>query len=348
MVYVIDSGIFVEHEDFEGRAKWGSTVIKGESDFDEFGHGTHVAGIIASRRFGVAKAANVTAVKVVGADGLGNMSTFVKGALWAAFDARRLSEEAEAEVRSNGTTKYKGAIINMSLSGGHSNVSEQVLNDIVDLGTPIVVAAGNDVSDACLRSPGSANKVITVGASTIEDRRMCDTNFGHCVDVFAPGQDIESTWITSRKSSADASGTSMVSPHVSGLLAYLISIYPHKTFNPELGGVPHSSFPNTPEAKNSQEYLLAAYEAAYAYLPVFLAHMMPPPPTFIHSREDVQSQARTKKLTPEELKKALFMLSSEGRLAPESLFGSPNRLVFNNATDAAGNSWIDDDFWARL
>lgn len=73
MVYVIDSGIFVEHEDFEGRAKWGSTVIKGEPDFDEFGHGTHVAGIIASRRFGVAKAANVTAVKVVGADGLGHL-----------------------------------------------------------------------------------------------------------------------------------------------------------------------------------------------------------------------------------------------------------------------------------
>lgn len=345
MVYVIDSGIFVEHEDFEGRAKWGSTVIKGEPDFDEFGHGTHVAGIIASRRFGVAKAANVTAVKVVGADGLGNMGTFVQGALWAAFDARRLSEEAEAEALSNGTTKFKGAIINMSLSGGHSKVSEQVLNGIVDLGTPIVVAAGNDVSDACLRSPGSAEKVITVGASTIEDRRMCDTNFGQCVDVFAPGQDIESTWITSRRSSADASGTSMASPHVSGLLAYLLSIYPHKTFNPELGGVPH--FPDTSETETSQEYLLAAYEVAYSYLPVFMAHMMPPPPTRIH-RTDMSSQAKTKKLTPEELKKALLMLSSEGRLAPESLFGSPNRLVFNNATDANGNSWIDDDFWARL
>ena len=334
---------YLEHEDFEGRARWGTTIIKGEPDRDDFGHGTHVAGIVASRRFGVAKRANLTAVKVVDENGNGNLGLFIEAALWAAFDAARLSDEAAAEVRATGSTKYKGAVINMSLSGSHSEVSEKVLNRIVELGVPIVAAAGNDVSNACNRSPGSAEKVITVGAMTVDDRRMCDTNHGPCVDIFAPGQDVLSTWIEGPRSSAEASGTSMATPHVSGLLAYLLSIYPHKTFNPEMGGPPTVPVPGN---KSRFSQLLGAYAVAYDALPHFLSPFLPHPFSFEQEVEALRSAPRT--LTPDELRKALFALSSEGKLAPESLYDAPNRLVFNNATDAGGNSWIDDEFWASL
>jgi cerevisin len=212
-VYVIDTGINVRHVDFEGRARWGATIPENDEDEDGNGHGTHCAGTISGRRFGVAKKANAVAVKVLSSNGSGSMSDVVKGVEWAAQDhKRRVKKDKNAK-----------SAANMSLGGGASRTLDRVVNAAVDAGIHFAVAAGNDNRNACNYSPAAAEKAVTVGATAIDDKMAWFSNHGKCVDVFAPGKDVLSTWIGSDVATNTISGTSMASPHVAGLLAYLAS-----------------------------------------------------------------------------------------------------------------------------
>ena len=143
-VYVIDTGINIDHVEFEGRASWGKTIPRNDVDEDGNGHGTHCAGTIASRAYGVAKAATVTAVKVLGSNGSGSMSDVVAGVLYAVQDAMEKAVQAAAEFKATGKTKYKGSVANMSLGGGKSRALDDAVNRAVDGGLHFAVAAGND------------------------------------------------------------------------------------------------------------------------------------------------------------------------------------------------------------
>ncbi|KAI9271360.1 peptidase S8/S53 domain-containing protein [Sporodiniella umbellata] len=218
-VYVIDTGINVDHVDFEGRASWGKTIPANDVDKDGNGHGSHCAGTIAGKKFGVAKKAEPVAVKVLASNGSGTTSDVVGGIDWAAQDFLKQKKKAEDDGK-----KFKGAVANMSLGGGTSSILDKAVNSAVDAGLVFAVAAGNDNKDACNYSPARAEKAITVGASTIFDERAYFSNYGKCVDVFAPGLDIQSVWIGSKTATNTISGTSMASPHVAGLAAYLLGL----------------------------------------------------------------------------------------------------------------------------
>lgn len=141
---MIDTGINIDHVEFEGRASWGKTIPLNDVDKDGNGHGTHCAGTIASRAYGVAKAATVTAVKVLGSNGSGSMSDVVAGVLYAVQDAKERDAQAAAEFKATGQTKHKGNVANMSLGGGKSRALDQAVNRAVDGGLHFAVAAGND------------------------------------------------------------------------------------------------------------------------------------------------------------------------------------------------------------
>lgn len=216
--YVIDTGINVEHKDFDGRAKWGKTVPLNDEDVDGNGHGTHCAGTIASKHYGVAKGADVVAVKVLRSNGSGSMSDVIKGVEFAAQ-----SHQKDVKDKKKG---FKGSTANMSLGGGKSPALDLAVNAAVKAGIHFAVAAGNENQDACNTSPAAAENAITVGASTLSDDRAYFSNWGKCVDIFAPGLNILSTYIGSDDATATLSGTSMASPHVAGLLTYFLSLQP--------------------------------------------------------------------------------------------------------------------------
>lgn len=143
----------------------------------------------------------------------------VKGVDWATNDYLKDKKSALAAGK-----KFKGSAANMSLGGGKSPSLDATVNGAVDAGLVFAVAAGNDNKDACDYSPARAEKAITVGASTIFDERAYFSNYGKCVDVFAPGLNIESIWNTNKYATNTISGTSMASPHVAGLAAYLLAL----------------------------------------------------------------------------------------------------------------------------
>ncbi|CAE6399081.1 unnamed protein product [Rhizoctonia solani] len=206
-VYVIDTGINTEHQSFGGRASFGFAA-QGLPKVDDQGHGTHCAGTIASKDFGVAKAANVIAVKVLGADGSGATSDIVDGIQFAMQSAAQSG---------------KPSVISMSLGGGVSRALDNAVTAATQAGVHVVVAAGNESADANTSSPARAAAVITVGASTIDDTVASFSNFGKGVDIFAPGQQIISTFIGSTTARQILSGTSMACPHVAGMVATILS-----------------------------------------------------------------------------------------------------------------------------
>lgn len=216
--YVIDTGTNIDHVDFEGRAKWGKTIPANDQDIDGNGHGTHCSGTIAGKKYGVAKKANVVAVKVLGTNGSGTMSDVLKGVEWAAAAHKAAVKE--------GKKGFKGSTANMSLGGGKSPSLDLAVNAAVKAGIHFAVAAGNDNADACNYSPAAAKDAVTVGASALSDDRAYFSNYGKCVDLFGPGVNIQSTYIGSKYAIATLSGTSMASPHVAGILSYFLSLQP--------------------------------------------------------------------------------------------------------------------------
>ena len=221
-VYIIDTGTNVDHVDFEGRAKWGKTIPAGDADVDGNGHGTHCSGTVAGKKYGVAKSANIYAVKVLRSNGSGTMSDVVKGVKYAAQQHIENAGLAKSGKRKG----FKGSVANMSLGGGKSPTLDMAVNAAVDAGLHFAVAAGNDNADSCNYSPAAAAKAVTVGASTFGDERAYFSNYGKCNDIFAPGLNILSTWIGSKYAVNTISGTSMASPHIAGLLAYFLSLQP--------------------------------------------------------------------------------------------------------------------------
>ncbi|KAF7306691.1 hypothetical protein MIND_00460800 [Mycena indigotica] len=326
-VYVIDTGININHEEFQGRASWGATIPQNDVDEDGNGHGTHCAGTIASRKFGVAKAANVIAVKVLGSNGSGSMSDVIGGVNFATTASLAKKAKAEAEFKATGKTAHKGSVANMSLGGGKSDALDRAVNAAVDKGLHFAVAAGNDNRDACNYSPAAAEKAVTVGASTLSDERAYFSNFGKCVDVFAPGLNIRSTWIGSTSAENTISGTSMASPHTAGMLAYLLSLYPSKAFDPKFDAEPlvETSVFQRPMAIALSSTM---YIFGYSALPNWAASLLPSPVVV----EETVAPIPT--LTPAQLKRALLQLAT-----PNALSDLPaetvNLLIFNNFTSTA-------------
>ncbi|MCP4991238.1 MAG: S8 family serine peptidase [Colwellia sp.] len=210
--YVIDTGVNVSHNEFGGRASHGWDFVDNDNNATDCnGHGTHVAGTVAGNSYGVAKNVNVVGVRVLGCTGSGSNSGVIAGINWVANNA-------------TGT-----AVANMSLGGGASSATDRAVNNAVAKGVTFVVAAGNDSANACNYSPARAENAITVASTTSSDRRSSFSNYGNCLDIYAPGSSIKSAWHNSNTSTKTISGTSMASPHVAGVAALILQENPNYT-----------------------------------------------------------------------------------------------------------------------
>lgn len=212
--YVIDTGIFTTHPEFEGRATFLANYAGDGKNTDGNGHGTHVAGTIGSKTYGVAKKTKLYAVKVLDASGSGTNSGVIAGINFVASDSKTRSCP-------------NGAVANMSLGGSKSTAVNSATAGVVSAGVFMAVAAGNDGANAANYSPASEPTAYTVGATDSNDAKASFSNYGTIVDVFAPGVAILSTWNNGGTNSI--SGTSMATPHVAGLGAYLLGLEGKKT-----------------------------------------------------------------------------------------------------------------------
>ncbi|PNE03661.1 peptidase S8 and S53, subtilisin, kexin, sedolisin [Alcanivorax sp. MD8A] len=219
-VYVVDTGLRSTHNDFAGRVSPGRNFVStggflfGGGSIDPAdtedcnGHGTHVAGTAVGTTWGVAKQANIAPVRVLGCNGSGSNSGVIAGVDWVAGNHR------------------KPAVANLSLGGTNSTALDTAVRNAINAGVTMVVAAGNDNVNACNGSPNRVAEALTVGATTREDRRSSFSNYGACVDLFAPGSDITSAWYQSDTQTASLNGTSMAAPHAAGAAALYLAANP--------------------------------------------------------------------------------------------------------------------------
>ena len=207
--YIIDTGVYVEHNDFGGRAGNGYDFVRDDPIANDCaGHGTHVAGTIGSTTYGVAKEVTLVGVRVLNCHARGNWARVVQGIDWV-------------------VANHDGpSVINMSLGGPPRRALDQAVTGAVSLGVVVVAAAGNDGADACDVSPARARAAITTGASAPTDAVAGFSNQGKCVDIFAPGVGVRSTYIGSPDADATLTGTSMAAPHVAGVAALYLSAHP--------------------------------------------------------------------------------------------------------------------------
>lgn len=211
--YVVDTGILPTHIEFTGRMTLPgfSSIDDGRGVSDCNGHGTHVAGTLGGSTYGVAKKVKIIPVRVLDCNGGGSVSGLLAGIDW---------------VSSNG---IRPGVINLSLGSSASNALDQAVTNAYNAGFVVVVAAGNINIDACRTSPGRAPNAITVGSVTDADQRSFFSNYGVCIDIFAPGSFIKSAWFTDNNASNTISGTSMSSPHVAGVAALYLQAKPNAT-----------------------------------------------------------------------------------------------------------------------
>ncbi len=201
--YIIDTGILISHNQFGGRASYGYDFVDNDSNASDCnGHGTHVAGTVGGSTYGVAKAVKLVAVRVLNCSGSGTTSGVIAGINW---------------VTSKHTTGK--AVANMSLGGSASSSLDTAVNNSINDGIVYAIAAGNSNASACNYSPARVANAITVGATTSSDARASYSNKGSCLDIFAPGSSITSAWYTSNTATNTISGTSMATPHVTGVAA---------------------------------------------------------------------------------------------------------------------------------
>lgn len=205
--YIVDTGIRPTHQEFAGRLEKGWSIpLEGAEDCD--GHGTHVAGTVGGKSYGVAAGVTLHSVRVIGCDGRGTTTSVIQGLAWIADNVQH------------------PAVANMSLSGASSPAIDLAVTKLVEAGITVVVAAGNENQDACYSSPARVPAAITVGATSKTDQRASFSNYGSCVDIMAPGVDISSAQQTSDDASGKQSGTSMASSHVAGVAAIYLALHP--------------------------------------------------------------------------------------------------------------------------
>jgi len=210
--YIVDTGILSSHQQFSGRVLSGYTAISdGNGTTDCNGHGTHVAGTVGGSTYGVAKNVNLVPIRILGCDGSGASSNVIAGLDW---------------ILKNGK---KPAVVNMSLGGDASTSLDSAVENLFNNGYVMVVAAGNSNTDACNASPARVSKALTVAATDSTDTRASYSNYGSCVDIFAPGSQINSSWIGSNTATKVLNGTSMATPHVAGVVAEMLQSTPTAT-----------------------------------------------------------------------------------------------------------------------
>jgi subtilisin family serine protease len=210
--YILDTGIRYSHNEFGGRASFGFDAFGGNGD-DCNGHGTHVAGTTGGATYGVAKSVSLVAVRVLDCSGSGTTSGVVAGIDWVTAN------------------HVKPAVANMSLGGGASSTLDAAVQNSIAAGVGYAVAAGNGniagrAQDACNYSPARVPEAMTIGATTSSDAKASYSNYGNCVDWFAPGSSITSAWYTSNTATNTISGTSMASPHTAGVAALYLQATP--------------------------------------------------------------------------------------------------------------------------
>ena len=213
--YVVDSGILASHSDFGSRVTSGTNAFSGVNDgrgtSDCDGHGTHVAGIIGGTIYGVAKEVTLVPVRVLDCTGGGTASGIINGLNWI--------------IGNHGPDTP--AVANLSLGLAPNTAVDRAVKATIDDGVSVVVAAGNENKDSCERSPSRVSAAVTVGAVDSSDRRAYFSNFGSCVDLFAPGMSITSDWKDG--STMVVSGTSMATPHVAGTVALILGVTPTRS-----------------------------------------------------------------------------------------------------------------------
>jgi aqualysin 1 len=212
--YVIDTGIRVTHNEFGGRASSGWDFVDNDADASDCnGHGTHVAATIGGTTYGVAKGVSLVAVRVLDCTGSGLWSWIIAG-----IDYVTAQHQAG-----------QPAVANMSLGGGANIALDQAVRNSIADGVSYAVAAGNANANACAFSPARVGEAMTSGASTSTDAKASFSNWGSCMDWFAPGQDITSAWNSSDSATNTISGTSMASPHTAGVAALYLQSFPSAT-----------------------------------------------------------------------------------------------------------------------
>ncbi|MGW7362394.1 S8 family peptidase [Streptomyces sp. NPDC054841] len=215
--YIIDTGIRTSHSEFGVRASIGTdTVGDGQNGQDCQGHGTHVAGTVGGKTYGVAKSVKLVAVRVLDCEGSGTTEGVIAGVDWVTAHA------------------VKPAVANMSLGGGASAALDNAVKKSIASGVSYSIAAGNGILigipvNACNYSPARVPEAITVGATDNTDRRASFSNYGTCLDLFAPGVNITSAWKDNDAATNTISGTSMATPHTAGVAALYLANHPTAT-----------------------------------------------------------------------------------------------------------------------